>query len=95
VEEWGFWRNTPYLVLDQTLKYPDDVYLVRHFVVGEEGDLDEYRIWNRLYSRISVTKLVQRFGFTVEGMWADLTGLPFNANSEWLGLVVRKPGKAP
>jgi len=90
----GFWRGTPYLVLEQTLKYPDDVYLVRHFVVDEVGDLAEYRIWNRLYRRISVTKLVQRFGFRVEGVWSDLAGLPFNSDSEWLGLVVRMPGKA-
>lgn len=92
-EESGFWRATPYLVLDQTLQYPDDVYLVRHFVVGESGDLAEYRIWNRLYTSVTATELVERFGFKVEGVWADLTGLPFSADSEWLGLVVRKSSK--
>lgn len=88
--EKGFWRNTSYLVLDQTLEYSDDVYLVRHFVMGESGDLAEYRIWNRLYSASKITALVERFGFKVEAVWADLTGLPLNAGSEWLGLLVRK-----
>jgi len=91
--EAGFWRSTPYLVLDQTLEYPDDICLVRHLVVDDSGDLAEYRIWNRLYTSTTATALVERFGFTVEGVWADLAGLPFNADSEWLGLVVRKPGK--
>jgi len=94
VQEAGFWRSTPYLLLEQTLEYPDDVFLTRYFVVGERGDLAEYRIWNRLYTISTATALSERFGFKVEAVWADLTGQPLSADSEWLGMLVRKPAKA-
>jgi SAM-dependent methyltransferase len=94
VEPAGFWRDVPYLLLEQTLEYPGDIYLTRHFVLAESGDLAEYRIWNRLYSSGAATALAERFGFDVEWVGADLAGQPLGADCEWLGLLVRKPGEA-
>jgi hypothetical protein len=91
VRESGFWRPTPYLLLETRFVYPEDhVSLHQYGVVDEQGNLTIYRVWSRYYSVETLTVVLQRSGFAVEEMLADLTGRPYTPDSKWLGVVARR-----
>lgn len=91
VKQGGFWRAAPHVVLDERFVYPDDhASLHQYSVLDEGGRLTVYRVWSRYYSRDTVTGLLSHHGFEVQTMTSDLTGAPYSADSQWLGVVARR-----
>jgi SAM-dependent methyltransferase len=90
-EKSGFWRAAPHLVLEQRFDYPDaDVFLHRYLVTESSGALTDYRLWYRLYTSETIGLVLDRAGFTLCEVQADLAGTVYDPASEWLGLVARK-----
>ena len=89
--ETGFWRPGPHLVLEQGFAYSDElIYLDQYIIVEPAGQITLYRNWFQDYTPAMITAELQAGGFTVEGLWADLAGAPFQADSEWIGLISGK-----
>jgi len=88
----GFWASEPHLVLEKGFSYEEaDVHLNRYLVIGGEGDpIREYNIWRHHYSEQSVSELLTASGYEVSGLFADLTGMPLEKATEWIGVIARR-----
>jgi len=87
----GFWSPRPHLVLEQHFDYPqNDVALAQYIVIEANGNLKVYRNWFHYYSAESIAAILENQGFAVKGIYADLTGAPYNPLAEWLGIVAQK-----
>lgn len=88
VRPFGFWKPGPYLELTAFFEYPEAAAdLEQVVVVEEDGSVSVYRLWNRGYSLGSITEVLKKRGFSVRGVWSDLTGAPLDAQSPTMGIV--------
>ena len=93
VSEGGFWRPGPHLVLEQGFDYPEqDIWLDQYIVVEESGRMAVYRNWFQDFTRKSITAELAAGGFEVQHVRGDLSGAPFQADGEWIGVVARRIG---
>jgi hypothetical protein len=91
VVEAGFWRSVPHLVLEQGFDYPDqDLYLDQYIVVTGDGRMAIYRNWFQDYALETITSVLRERGFSVSAVWSDLSGTPYDPQSEWIGIAARK-----
>ena len=89
--ETGFWQEGPHLALSQGFDYPEkDIYLDQYIIIEPDGRTSVYRNWFQDFNRKRITEEVEAAGFSVLGIWSDLTGTPYKPESEWIGLVARK-----
>lgn len=92
VSDTGFWRPAPHLVLTQGFGYPErDIYLEQYIVIDADGTVTVYRNWFQDYTVAAITEVLKRHGYTIDGIWGDLTGQPYDPASEWIGVVASKP----
>ena len=88
----GFWKPGPHLVLEQGFDYPEQSIWLDQFVTLEaDGRLTVYRNWFQDYTSEAISDELSAGGFVKESLWADLTGTPYTSQSEWIGVVTRKP----
>jgi len=94
VAEQGFWKPTPHLVLENRFDYPDQlIFLDQAVVIEENGRISIYRNWFQDYTRESIIYELTAAGFTVKGVWNDLTGTPFTEDNEWIGIIAQTEGE--
>lgn len=86
----GFWRESPHLVLEQHFRYPSDIALDQYIVIEEPGKITVYRNWFQDYTPETITRELEANGFKVESLWGDLTGSPYRAEGEWIGVAARR-----
>jgi SAM-dependent methyltransferase len=86
----GFWKPGPHLILEQGFAYPDDLFLDQFIVIEGDGKISVYRNWFQDYTPETIRAELAGGGFEIESLWADLTGMPYTPDSEWIGIVVRK-----
>ena len=87
----GFWKPTPHLLLEEGFDYPEQsIWLNQAVVVETNGKVSVYRMWFQDYTPATIAAELARGGFEVESVWGDLTGQPYQENSEWIGIVARK-----
>lgn len=87
-ETGGFWRTTPYVVLEHGFDYPElDVYLDQYILLDQDGSISVYRNWFQDFTRESIVQELESGGFKVLGAWSDLEGTPYRSDSEWIGVV--------
>ena len=87
----GFWRPTPHLVLENGFKYPDKmIYLDQYIVIDENGRMTVYRNWFQDFDQAMIVDELEAAGFDVLSVWSDLTGTPYQEESEWIGVVAGK-----
>lgn len=83
----GLWKPGPHLVLEQGFAYPDDIFLDQYIVIEADCKISTYRNWFQDYTPETITAELQANGFTIESMWSDLSGTPYEPASDWLGIV--------
>lgn len=65
VRESGFWKNTPYIVLNNGYHYMEArVWANHHIVIGENDALDTYIFWNHYYEKDELVPILESVGFT-------------------------------
>jgi SAM-dependent methyltransferase len=90
----GFWRPGWHLVLTQSFDYPEhDICVDQYVVIEANGRVSVYRNWFHDYAPETITPVLEAAGFKIRGIWGDLTGAPYVADAEWIGLVAEKGGK--
>lgn len=86
----GFWKPGPHLVLEQGFAYPGDVYLDQYIVVEPGGKISVYRNWFQDYTAETIRAELESNGFTIQSLWGDLTGAPYEPTSDWIGVIARR-----
>ncbi len=88
----GFWKASPHLVLEQGFAYPDqDIYLDQYLVIDEQGKLSMYRNWFQDFTADTIRRELEANGFIINSLWSDLTGQPYQPDTDWIGLIAHKP----
>jgi SAM-dependent methyltransferase len=88
----GFWKSGPHLVLEQGFAYPEQaIYLDQYLVIEADGTLSVYRNWFQDYSAATIRSELEAQGFTVDSLWSDLTGTPYDPIADWIGVVASRP----
>lgn len=83
----GFWREGHHLVLERGFSYDDDIYLDQYVVIDESGEICIYHHWFQDYTPERIREELEANRFQVEGLWGDLMGATYHAQSEWIGVV--------
>jgi len=86
----GFWRPGYHLVLERGFSYEEDIHLDQYVVIDESGETCIYHHWFQDYTAERIRQELAANRFEVESLWSDLTGKPYDAQSEWIGIVARK-----
>lgn len=88
----GFWKAGPHLVLEQGFAYPDrDIYLDQYLVIDEQGKLSVYRNWFQDFTAETICAELEANGVLIDSLWGDLTGQPYQPDTDWIGIIARKP----
>lgn len=89
--ESGFWKAGPHIVLEEGFDYPEQsLWLDQYITIEADGKISTYRNWFQDYTPETITDELEKNGFVVKSLWADLTGQPYTPESEWIGLVTYK-----
>lgn len=89
--EHGFWKPGAHLVLEAGFDFPEQsIWLDQYTVIEADGKISVYRNWFQDYTPETVTEELAQGGFSVESLWADLTGTPYSPASEWIGILASK-----
>jgi SAM-dependent methyltransferase len=87
----GFWKPGPHLVLEEGFDYPEQsIWLDQYVILEEDSKVSIYRNWFQDYTPETITVELEQGGFAVESLWGDLTGTPYEPDSEWIGLINSK-----
>ncbi len=87
----GFWKPGPHLVLEEGFDYPQQsIWLDQYTVIEGDGKISVYRNWFQDYTPETITEELAQGGFSVEGLWGDLTGMQYSPGSEWIGVIASK-----
>ena len=84
----GFWKPGPHLVLEQGFAYPESVFLDQYTVIEPHGKISVYRNWFQDYTPNAICAELEAAGFTIQGLWGDLMGAPYDETSDWIGIIV-------
>ena len=85
------WREEgDLIVLEQRSLSPDQTWLENRWTVLKGGRRKEFRVSHRLYSRESLTALLQEAGFTSIKIYGDLAGGSYNEQAKRLIAVAQK-----
>jgi SAM-dependent methyltransferase len=64
MEESGFWKDSPYLILSDSFLYPDEkVILYQHIVIDESDYFDAYRFWTHFFTSDDLKQMLEPKGF--------------------------------
>ncbi|WP_433957136.1 class I SAM-dependent methyltransferase [Cytobacillus horneckiae] len=90
-ENAGFWKKGQHLVLEQGYSYDNDLFLDQFIVIEANGHTSIYRNWFQDFTKDTILKEINDFSdFQVETVWSDLKGTPYDASSDWIGVLCRK-----
>lgn len=71
IEEKGFWRPHPHIVLNQTFHYEDQMaFLDQHIVMDE--NLSVYRFYNHYYTDQKIIEMMKNIGFSSVEIYHDI-----------------------
>ncbi|AKB76488.1 hypothetical protein MSHOH_0005 [Methanosarcina horonobensis HB-1 = JCM 15518] len=64
IEERGFWKDRPHLILSDSYYYPEDkVILYQHIVIDNSDNFDVYRFWTHFFTSDDLKKVLVQEGF--------------------------------
>jgi SAM-dependent methyltransferase len=93
--EQGFGKPGPHLVLEAGFDYAEQsIFLDQAIVIEAGGQVSVYRMWFQDFTPETITRELAAGGFLVQSHWGDLTGRPYEADTEWIGVIAKKSGPA-
>lgn len=88
----GFWSSNRYYGFLNTFKYErEKVILDKYTIIKADGTRTFYN-WLQCFSPETLEKEFVECGLTVEGLYADVAGSPFDADAEEFAVVAKKRG---
>jgi len=88
-EKNGFWREDEYIELKRCCKYPQHVTLDQYVIISK-AETSSYYLWNTYYNEDSLLKEVEECGFKTYGIYADVSGTPWNMESPTIAVLLEK-----
>jgi len=64
VQEYGFWKNEPYVALNNGFHYPESrVWANHHIIITEDDNVETYIFWNHYYEKSDLVSILDAAGF--------------------------------
>ncbi|MFW6287889.1 MAG: hypothetical protein ACOC2J_03975, partial [bacterium] len=87
----GFWSKKTYMALTETFFYPEHhTFLDQTIVLTEDKDIKLYRVYDHIYTKKSITKILDRHGLRKHIYYADVTGKEYFDDSNTIAVISRK-----
>lgn len=89
-EEGGFWSAAPYLYLESLYRYDEQNTFLQQYLVVTQREVNCYNIWQHTFTKEEIIKDLSRVGFSVQGIYGDISGAILCAESKQLCIVAKK-----
>ena len=86
----GFWSPNKYYGFLNTFKYEEEKIVLDKYTLIEESRTRTVYNWLQYFSREAIEREFVECGFTVEGLFSDVAGSPFDPESAEIALVAKK-----
>ena len=86
----GFWSPDKYYGFLNTFKYSNEQVILDKYTIVEKLRTRTIYNWLQYFSKESLTKEIERSGFSVVEVLADVAGNKYNAENEELAIVIQK-----
>lgn len=91
VEEAGFWRPDKHICLSSHFIYPEhNTHMNQVIVIDKTGQVEAYRLWDHVYTRDTIEKVLLKHGFKNIQFFSDAAGKAYSSESETLCVVAEK-----
>ncbi len=87
----GFWSQNEYYEFLNTFKYEDEKIVLDKYTLIEAARTRTVYNWLQYFSPEALEREFVECGFTVEKLYSDVAGLPFDSNTTEMALVAKKP----
>lgn len=88
--EGGFWSSEGYMEIFNSYIYADQqVEGNQYTIIDEAGEIRIIRLYHKYFKLDELIELMAGCGFVVEGVFNNLQGDPFTADSDTLGIITR------
>lgn len=65
IQEKGFWKDSPHMVLNNGYHYPEAKVLANHHIVMDDKDnIETYIFWNHYYTKNDIIPILESKGFS-------------------------------
>ncbi|MGN7613487.1 class I SAM-dependent methyltransferase [Magnetococcales bacterium HHB-1] len=83
----GFWAEGDYVGIQRTFLYPGHhLALDRYLIVEPEGYWEIFN-WFQHFTIENLKEMLIREGFVIDGIWGGLTGIPYQADGEFIAVI--------
>ena len=86
----GFWSQNEYYGFLNTFKYEEEKIVLDKYTLIEAARTRTVYNWLQYFSPEALEKEFVECGFTVEKLYSDVAGLPFDSNTTEMALVAKK-----
>jgi len=86
----GFWSPNDYYGFLNTFKYETEKVMLDKYTIIEPNRTRTVYNWLQYFSTESLKKEFTECGFTVEGLYSDVTGTAFKEESNEIAIIARK-----
>ena len=83
----GFWAADNYVGIQRTFVYPEECLALDRYVIVEPGEIWQIYNWLQYFTPESIEAELQSAGLRIDKMVGDLTGVPLQPKSDFIGIV--------
>jgi SAM-dependent methyltransferase len=83
----GFWAAGDYVGIQRTFVYAEQYLSLDRYVIVEPGETWQIYNWLQYFTPESIEAELQSAGLEIDQMVGDLTGVPLQAKSDYIGIV--------
>jgi SAM-dependent methyltransferase len=89
-EHTGFWKDAPYLCLENHYIYDHYIHLDQYVIYDENHHIETYRVWDQAFTKDMIIDELSKAGFKDISIYSNLTGKPYDENSFEMGIITKK-----
>lgn len=89
-ENEGFWRDSPYLLLQAMYRYDESNTFLDQYIVIEETQTTNYHLWEHTFTIEELQADLAQAGFGDIEFYGDVTGKAYGADSNTICAVARR-----
>ncbi len=86
----GFWSANKYYGFQNTFKYEREKVVLDKYTIIEAARTRTIYNWLQYFSPVTLEREFEECGFTVENLYSDVAGLPFDSKSKEFAIVARQ-----
>jgi len=87
----GFWSGNEYYGFQNTFRYDEEKVVLDKYTIVEADRTRTIYNWLQYFSPETLKEEFTACGFSVEGIFGDVAGTPFDSKADEFAIVAKKP----